>query len=214
MTDMRPTIAPKSDQLNSDDLIAGARTVRITGVKANPDSAEQPISVFFDGDDGKPYKPCKSMRRVMVAVWGPDGSQYPGRSMTLYRDPSVQFGGLQVGGIRISHMSNMEGPMTMALTATRAKRAPYTVKPLDVAKEPEDKAATGAHALADRFRAVTNAGQYYTILDEERTATQMQWLKKNRPELFDVVDRARAAAAETMADTPAGETETAKEDAA
>lgn len=97
-----------------------------------------------------------------------------------------------------------------------AKEDAFTGPTLEATAEPvapEDKAATGAHALADRFRAVTNAGQYYTILDEERTATQMQWLKKNRPELFDVVDRARAAAAETMADSPADEAETAKEDA-
>lgn len=136
MTDLSTTIAPKSDQLNSDDLIAGPRTIRITKVSACPDSAEQPIAIFFEGDGGKPYKPCKSMRRVLVGVWGKDGNAYPGRSMTLYRDEKVTFGGLAVGGIRISHMSDIEGNVTMALTTTRANRKPFTVMPLRTQERP------------------------------------------------------------------------------
>jgi len=130
MIDLASTVAPKSDQLNADDLIAGPRTVTVTGVRACPDSAEQPIDISFDGDNGKPYKPCKSMRRVLIAVWGNDGAAYAGRSMTLYCDPDVTFGGMKVGGIRISHMSHIDKPQTMALTATRAKRKPFTVRPL------------------------------------------------------------------------------------
>lgn len=130
MTDLSLTVAPKSDQLNADDLIAGPRPLHITKVSANPGSPEQPISVYFDGDDGKPYKPCKSMRRVLLQVWGKDGNAYPGHSMMVYRDPKVRFGGLEVGGIRISHMSHIEKDVTLALTETRASRKPYTVKPM------------------------------------------------------------------------------------
>ena len=129
MTDLAKTIAPKSDQLNADDLIAGPITIKITQVKGS-DDPDQPVSVCFEGDGGKPYKPCKSMRRVFVHCWGPDGKSYPGRRVTLYRDENVMFGGIKVGGIRISHMSHIDREMTMALTATRAKRTPYTVKPL------------------------------------------------------------------------------------
>lgn len=129
MTDLAKTIAPKSDQLNADDLIAGPRTITITGVRGC-DEPDQPIAVNFEGDDRKPYKPCKSMRRVMVHCWGPDGNTYAGRRMTLYCDPNVQFGGIKVGGIRISHMSHIDREMVLPLTVTRAKRTPYTVKPL------------------------------------------------------------------------------------
>lgn len=150
MTDMNATIIPKSDQMNSDDLIAGPRTIRIAKVSADTGSAEQPILVHYDGDSGKPYKPCKSMRRVMVAVWGSDGSAYAGRAMTLYRDPTVKWGGLEVGGIRISHMSNMEAPMTMALTATKQSRKPYTVLPLV-----DDPIATYGREVAAAIKAGT-----------------------------------------------------------
>lgn len=129
MTDLAKTIAPKSDQLNADDLIAGPRTITITGVRGN-DDPDQPISINFEGDGGKPYKPCKSMRRVMVHCWGADGKTYAGRRATLYCDQGVQFGGIKVGGIRISHLSHIDREMIMALTVTRAKRAPYKVLPL------------------------------------------------------------------------------------
>lgn len=137
MTDLGLTIAPKSDQLNSDDLITGPRTIKIVKVSLCTE-ADQPIAINFEGDGGKPYKPCKSMRRVLVNVWGRNGNEYAGRSMTIYRDAAVQFGGMQVGGIRISHMSHIDKPATMALTATRANRKPFTVQPLAVARTRRD----------------------------------------------------------------------------
>lgn len=146
--DMTMFITPKSDQLNADDLIGGPRTITVTKVSANQGSAEQPVSISFDGDNGKPYKPCKSMRRVLVHIWGSDARNYVGRSMTLYCDPSVQFGGMKVGGIRISHMSHIDKEQTMALTATRAKRAPYTVHPLKA--EPSAPTASDYDSCADR----------------------------------------------------------------
>jgi hypothetical protein len=129
MLDMSKTIIPKSDQLNADDLISGPRTVRITDVRGS-DNPDQPIAVHFEGDDGRPYKPCKSMRRVMVHVWGEDGHAFVGKSMTLYTDPNVAFGGIKVGGIRISHVSGIDREMAIPLMVTRGQRKPYPVKPL------------------------------------------------------------------------------------
>lgn len=149
MTDLSKTIAPKSDQLNADDLIGGPITLTVTRVSGN-DNADQPVNIFFEGDNGKPYRPCKSMRRVMVQVWGNDGATYVGRAMTIYRDPEVAFGGMKVGGIRISHMTNIDAPITMALTATRANRKPFTVKPLKMQdRAPQvDPAAALSSAMA------------------------------------------------------------------
>jgi hypothetical protein len=128
--DLSNTIQPKSDQLNADDFIAtGPITVTITDVKAGTDP-NQPVSIFFKNDNGKPYKPGKSMRRVLVSVWGKDAKAYIGQSMTLYREPEVMYSGIKVGGIRISHMSNIEQPITLALTASKTSRKPFTVQPL------------------------------------------------------------------------------------
>lgn len=129
MTDMNAAIIPKSDQINADDLIGGPRTIRISGVNISP-GADQPVSIKFEGETGKVWRPCKSMSRVLVAAWGADANKYEGRSVTLYRDPTVKWGGMAIGGIRISHMSDIDRQLTLALTETKGKRAPFVVKPL------------------------------------------------------------------------------------
>lgn len=70
------------------------------------------------------------MRRVLVNCWGADANLYVGRLMTLYRDEKVKFAGIDVGGIRISHLSDIKGEITLALTTTKTQRKPFTVKPL------------------------------------------------------------------------------------
>ena len=153
MTDLSPTIIARSDQLNADDLIGGPRTITITRVTADPSSAEQPVTVHYEGENGRPFKPCKSMRRVMVAVWGAQGDAMVGQSMTLYRDASVQFGGLAVGGIRISHMTGIDQDKQLALMVTRGRKAPYRVKPLKApAPAPRGEADDGASVTRDKMK--------------------------------------------------------------
>lgn len=159
MNDMTRAIVPKSDQLNTDDLIAGARTITVTKV-AIKDSVEQPVSISFDGDGGKPYKPCKSMSRVLVHAWGKDASKYVGRSMTLYRDPEVTWGGMKVGGIRISHMSDIKEDKTMALTATKQSKKPFTVKPLTATTAAPSKPADAAIKKAGDEAAALGVAEY------------------------------------------------------
>lgn len=146
MTDIRTTIVPKSDQLNADDLIGTSKTIKVT--KVDLCAGDQPVSIHYENENGRPYKPCKSMRRVLVHVWGPDGNAYIGRSMTLYCDEKVQFGGQAVGGIRISHMSHIDKDVVIALTATRAKRVPFIVKPL-VTPRPTPQTSTATHGATD-----------------------------------------------------------------
>lgn len=189
---MLETIIPKSDQLNADDLIGRTMTIKITRVAMDTKS-EQPVSLHFEGDNGKPYKACKSMRRVLVQVWGPDAKVYEGRSLTLYRDPAVKFGGLAVGGIRISHMSHIDKPVTMALTETKAKRAPFTVKPL---VDAQDKVADGVRLLVERLK-MADADERKAILADQQVVTQREWLAKKRPELAAQIDAVLAPAGET-----------------
>lgn len=147
-SNLRDTIAPKSDQLNADDLIAGPITVTIQGVRRG--AQDQPVVIDIDGGY-QPYKPCKSMRRVMIAAWGDNGHKWVGQSMTLYNDPTVKFGKVAMGGIRISNMTGLNDTMHMMLTTTRARRANYKVDPL-VMQAPEpvfDADAFGSAAAAN-----------------------------------------------------------------
>lgn len=130
MLDLRDTVVPKSDQLNADDLVGGPRTIRVTKV-SKAGNAEQPIAIDYEGSNGRPYKPCKTMRRLLVELWGFDGEKFVGRSMTLVRDPQVKWGGVEVGGIRISHMSDIPADTQTSVTLTKGKRAPFKVLKLE-----------------------------------------------------------------------------------
>lgn len=137
MTDLSKTIVAKSDQLNADDLLVNALTIKITKVSVN--NGDQPVVINYEGDNGKPYKPSKSMRRVLTKVWGTDGDKYIGKTMTLYNDPSVKWAGADVGGIRISHMSDMEAEsLKLPLTLSRGKKILYTVNKLTINELQED----------------------------------------------------------------------------
>lgn len=159
LSDMTKLVQPKSDQLNADDLIGGAITVNVLSVQLTG-SAEQPVMLTIDGGY-RPYKPCKSMSRLLVFCWGKDGNQWAGRSMTLYRDPKVKWAGQEVGGIRISHLSHIDKPISVALTETKGKRKPYQVEPLTIPEYPQaefdknlaawGKAIEGGKATAEQI---------------------------------------------------------------
>ncbi|MFW5969621.1 MAG: hypothetical protein ACOCP9_03200 [Halofilum sp. (in: g-proteobacteria)] len=190
--DIRGAAAPKSDQLNAEDLIGAPRTVTITNVTAG--SAEQPVVVHFSGDNGRPYKPCKSMLRVMIAAWGDDGKEWVGQSMTLYHDPEVMFGGVKVGGIRISHVSGIDQPLSLSLTATRGKRKPYRVDPL-----PADAAQAPAEYPAADFEANLPAWRQ-AIADGKLTADQVIQRASQKGTLTDAQKEAIRAPIEAPAE--------------
>jgi len=149
--DISTAAAPRSDQINADDLIGGPQLVTITEVRKGSD--EQPVEIVTaEFGPRRPYRPGKSMIRVLIAAWGPQASEYAGRRLMLYRDASITFGKDAVGGIRISAMSDIKSRLTLALTVTRGRRAPYTVEPLPDAPPPitED-------TVADLMRAISEA---------------------------------------------------------
>jgi hypothetical protein len=125
--DLTDTIAPTSDQLDAVDLLGGPQTFTITGVSRG--NAEQPVNITL-AEFPRVWRPSKGMRRVLVACWGPDASQYVGRRVTLYCDPDVRFGGDKVGGTRISHLSHIDKPKAVPMLVSRGKSAVVTVQPL------------------------------------------------------------------------------------
>ena len=125
---VRASIVPNSDQLNADDLLTGPVTVTITKVRKG--DREQPIHIDVVEYKGKSYRPCKTMRRVLIAAFSDDPKKWVGQKMTLFCDPNVMWAGVKVGGIRISHLSGLEHPRTFLLTVGRGKRSEVTIRPL------------------------------------------------------------------------------------
>ena len=143
VSDLRASIIPKSDQINSDQLLTGPMTITVAEVRTSA-SDEQPVVVHYEGENGRPYKPCKTMRKLLILAWGEDGRQWVGRSMTIYNQPDVRFGGAEVGGIRISHLSHIPRPIQANLTSTRGKKALHTVQRLEMPAPVDGLAAIAA----------------------------------------------------------------------
>lgn len=192
--DITETIAPRSDQLNAEDLLTGPRTFTVEKVTAG--SVEQPVEIHLIEFPGRPFKPSKTVRRILVAAWGPEAANYVGRRMTLYRDASVKFGGMDVGGIRVSHLSHIDKRMSLALTVTRGKRAPFVVEPLAISADVTE--------FADRITAATTLDDL-DALARELKAIAPSLGARNRGQLQDAWRLRRAAIAEaaTATDAPA-----------
>ena len=130
VNDVTQAIQAKSDQLNADDLIGGPITVKITSVSVI--AGEQPISISYDGDNKRPWKPSKTSARCLAAIWGANANQWVGMHCTLYNDPTVTWAGAAVGGVRVSHMEGIDKPRTLQLAKTRGKKQGVTIQPLHI----------------------------------------------------------------------------------
>ena len=149
--DLTETIAPRSDQVNADDLIGGPITYTIREVING--KAESPFDFLLVETD-RAYRPSKTMRRVIVNAWGPEATNYTGRRLTLYREPSITFGREVVGGIRISHMSNIDGRKAVKVQVTRGKREEFVVDPLPDVSPIDALTAEWHTADPDRKKAI------------------------------------------------------------
>ena len=124
------SLMAKSDQINAADLMGGPITIKIAGLKVK-NSEVQKWTMRLEGND-KFFRPCLGMRRLIAQIWG-EPQNYAGRSMTIYRDPDVKYSAKEVGGIRISHMSNMDGQQKISVPISRTAQKEYLVRPLTVA---------------------------------------------------------------------------------
>lgn len=172
VSNLNDTIIPKSDQLNADQLIGGPMTITVTNVRRGSGD-DQPVVVHYDGEAGRPFKPCLTMRKVLIFAWGEDGSQWQGRMLTLYNKRDVKWGGVEVGGIRISHMSHVPADVKLSLAVTRGKKEPIIIKRLDAsdknvqARAALDKAALGGMESLKSAWAALPASQRASIGGKE-----------------------------------------------
>ena len=161
---MKVTIEKKTDQLNYEDFLGGhTRTVTIAGVVKG--TKEQQYDIQIEGDQ-RVWRPAVTVLKLLVEAWGDDATVWVGLRATLYGDPEVTFGRDKVGGIRVSHLSHIDGPVTANLTVTRGKREKFTVQPLPElsridqlkaewrAADPERKAAIEAEV-----KSLTESGE-------------------------------------------------------
>ena len=177
ISNLSDTIVAKSDQLNADDLVGMDKTIVVTGVSRG--NAENPLVINYQGDDGRPFKPCKTVRRILIAAWGEDGNQWIGRSMTLFCDPTVRYAGQEVGGIRVKAISDIQKSLIVKLAVTRGKKQEYRIEPLKQQAKPDypaDKFESAFDAMRDAVvsgkmtheQVITKCEQTGNLSEEQR----------------------------------------------
>jgi hypothetical protein len=111
--------------------------------------------------------------RIFEAAYGDDSDRWIGRRVQLYWDPTVQFGGKLVGGVRVRLSRAAAGGVAAAVaTPAGARFDPMTGKPLAAPAQPQarfdpmtGKPLTGAEPAA------APAGEFVDTTTGEVTAS-------------------------------------------
>jgi len=159
--DLSSTVIAKSDQLNADDLIEPI-TIKVTRVDKLK-SKDQPVHIHSAGR--QPFKPCLTMRRMLISAWGKYKDEWVGRSMVVFCDPEVIWAGKEHGGIRVSHVSDINEPVSKMLAVTRGRKKLFTLLPL---------VAADHSAIIERWNSMPDQaacdGLWLTLTPEQQTA--------------------------------------------
>lgn len=142
--DISNALIAKSDQLNAIDLIGAPSTVTIVNVEF-VEGSEQPVKIFTDVfGQGRPFKPSKTVLRMLAGAWGRETNAWVGKRMALYREATVRWAGEEVGGIRIQALSDIAKPIVFNLPTSKGKHTKSTVQPLAAAAPPRNWLAEAA----------------------------------------------------------------------
>ena len=153
MANISEAMEAKSDQLNALDIVGAPRIIRVRAVDYKK-GRDQPVWVYFDGDNNRPWKPSKGMIRFLCGCWGTETDAWIGRHAQLEFEPSVVYAGKPVGGIWLKAASDIPAKgMTFSLAINRQKRIPFPVSHLQVAATayPDDKFETAFEVMAQKM---------------------------------------------------------------
>lgn len=137
--DIRAATKPKSDQLNYETFLTGPQTFTVS--KVTPGDRDHPVFIHMNECPATPYKPSKGMLKCIAQPdgWGDKSSQWVGKSITLHGDPTVIYGGVEVGGIKVAALSDINGDYETLISARRGVRKPHLIKKIVIQMYDEQK---------------------------------------------------------------------------
>jgi hypothetical protein len=135
INDLSDTIEAQSDRINAADLMGADKIIVISEVIRYSESGTSKFYLNYVGHNGRAYKPSLGMRRIIMTLWGKDGTQYIGRSIKIFRDPTVIYAGKAAGGVVISAMTDIQSRATVVIPISKTKSVTYVIDKL----EPTDK---------------------------------------------------------------------------
>ena len=185
-------LAPESDTLAGDDLIAGPRVITIKAICVEK-GQDRPLIINFHGDEGRPFKPCKTTARTLASLWGGDFEKWVGRSVELYRDPDVVYAGKNTGGVRVKAVSDITQRQDVPERLNGKQVKVRKIEPLKVqSPHPEPQKDTPQDA-ADKL--VSNIGRAPSLekLNDWFAGKPTQTLEKLESNSSDLADKVKAA---------------------
>lgn len=137
--DIRAATKPRSDQLNFENFLTGPQT--FTVAKVTPGDRDHPVFIHMAECPATPYKPSKGMLKCIAQPdgWGDKSSQWTGKAITLYGDPTVIYGGVEVGGIKVYALEGIESDYETLISARRGVRKPHLIKKIVIQMYDEQK---------------------------------------------------------------------------
>ena len=193
ISDLSDTTVPESDRLNGDDLLHGEKLITITGVVRYLDPKRNPAFYLnYEGDSGRPFKPCKTQRRIITQLWGEDGNLYIGRQLRLYNEMTVVYAGKETGGLRVNGMTDIQGTATIKVSEARGKKKTYTIEKLEKQQKPPypvDKFNGALSAMESSIKSgkltpeqvITKCEQTGTLTEEQRSTIRAFGEADNQP---------------------------------
>lgn len=185
MADVTFALAAKSDQTNAVDILGVEPVIRIREVQVK--TGDQPVSVFYDGDNNRPWKPSKGMLRILAGAWGRESAGWVGKSVQIYCEPTVKYAGQEVGGIRIRALSDIPAHGLQFVEAlNRKQRQQYHVKFLEVSANeyPADHFEKAFPTMAKKMQAGEMTLQQIIAQCQKKgqlTADQLARLEQSAP---------------------------------
>lgn len=159
MADIRAAIQPRSDQLNYEDFVSGPGVLTIERTEDYRDEKGQPrVAIHMAERPGRPFKASATNLRLLAIAWGDEDDDWPGRRVQLSADPTVTFGGKQVGGIRVTALSHLPQRFTAKLSVTRGKKQEFPVEILPTEQPPPIPAFTSPDEARTYWTARRDAG--------------------------------------------------------
>jgi hypothetical protein len=130
---IREFVTIKSDRLNYENFIMGAKEFTISKLAKKTDQGKARLLIYFEGHEATPYWPSLGMIKCLSSPegWGDAPfADWIGRRMTLFGEPTVVYAGKEIGGIQISHISHIKGEYSTKITLRRGMRIDFTIEPL------------------------------------------------------------------------------------
>lgn len=178
--DMSGTIRANSDQLNAVDLMGGGVVVTIKSVVIKPGDKQ---SMWIEVEENfNTFKPCLTMRRVIMDIWGKETNDHIGRQLVLYCEPTVLWSGQQEGGVRISHASHITETKRIRVRESKYKTGVWEVHPLVIEpaqNAPTVEAVTGLMNDCDDIGRMKAYGELIAEHKGSFTADEIALLKKH-----------------------------------